>query len=126
MNVSITLDATIRRTRLEAGATVVRVDAIALWPERTGILDSRERNHARSPLSLLLAQTCVNEEQIKKTKIKRAAKLFFAEQLFPVFHKADHHHDRRARQADEKQNFQKLHAENCHVFILAGFCLSVF
>jgi len=42
MNVSITLDATIRRTRFEAGATVVRVDAIALRPECTGVLDSRE------------------------------------------------------------------------------------
>jgi hypothetical protein len=33
MNVSITEDATISRTRLETGATVVRVDAIALGPE---------------------------------------------------------------------------------------------
>jgi hypothetical protein len=34
MNVSITEDATISRTRFERGATVVRVDAIAMMPAR--------------------------------------------------------------------------------------------
>jgi hypothetical protein len=34
MNVSITEDATMSRTRFERGATVVRVDAIALAPAR--------------------------------------------------------------------------------------------
>jgi hypothetical protein len=34
MNVSITEDATMSRTRFESGATVVRVDAIAMVPAR--------------------------------------------------------------------------------------------
>jgi hypothetical protein len=34
MNVSITEDATMSRTRLERGATIVRLDAIAMVPAR--------------------------------------------------------------------------------------------
>jgi hypothetical protein len=53
MNVSITEDATISRTRSFGGATVVRVEAIARGPARQagGVL-SIERNH-RSAVSLI-------------------------------------------------------------------------
>jgi hypothetical protein len=62
MNVSITLDATISRTRLETGATVVRVDAIALGPGYTGMWAQVSFIAARPSLSLLPERTSVNEE----------------------------------------------------------------
>jgi hypothetical protein len=49
MNVSITEDATISRTRSEVGATVVRLDAIAMVPaQEPAILGSGSVNHSPS------------------------------------------------------------------------------
>ena len=42
MNVSITEDATISRTRLDGGATVVRVDAIVRVPSPEAVFWNRE------------------------------------------------------------------------------------
>jgi hypothetical protein len=63
MNVSITEDATISRTRSEAGANVVRVDAIVILPERWPAFSGYgAENFARPAVSLLLNRSRVNEK----------------------------------------------------------------
>ena len=62
MNVSITEDATISRTRSEEGATVVRLDAIAIVPVRLPALSNyRNRNHHPPCMSLFLIHRRVNK-----------------------------------------------------------------
>ena len=62
MNVSITEDATMSRTRSEGGATVVRVDAITDLPAFSAVQLSKERNIAVRPgLSVCLNEDSVNE-----------------------------------------------------------------
>lgn len=60
MNVSITDEATMSRTRLLGGATVVLEEAIAWVPARQPVVRKRyERNHRSAP-SLILNQGHVN------------------------------------------------------------------
>ena len=62
MNVSITDDATMRRTRFEGGATIVLLDAIAWVPAEQPAFWSRERAiFARPAVSVCPNQFGVNE-----------------------------------------------------------------
>ena len=62
MNVSITEDATMSRTRLDGGATVVRVDAIVRVPSLEPVLWNRESSTAARPaLSLFPNESSVNQ-----------------------------------------------------------------
>ena len=93
MNVSITEDATMSRTRLDGGATVVRVDAIVRLPSReTGALDSRERIR-RPPCAEFMSK--LKQCQSSWTGLSRTQKhpaLVLSEQLFAIFNEADEHH----------------------------------
>jgi hypothetical protein len=53
MNVSITEDATISRTRSLGGGTIVRVEAIAKVPARLPVLQKTEKRNHRSAFSLI-------------------------------------------------------------------------
>ena len=62
MNVSITEDATMRRTRSEGGATVVRVDAIVCVPAKFGGYISPESLFVRGPS----VSVCLNEGGVNR------------------------------------------------------------
>jgi hypothetical protein len=63
MNVSITEDATIRRTRLEGGATVVRVDAIVIVPVFDTAFSDRGKSNYPPPCGESISES--NESQRK-------------------------------------------------------------
>jgi hypothetical protein len=62
MNVSITEDATMSRTRSDGGATVVRVDAITDAPALLPLRSKKGHFLVRPWLSLVLVYTSVNKE----------------------------------------------------------------
>jgi hypothetical protein len=57
MNVSITEDATISRTRSEGGANVVRVDAIVIVPERWPAFSGYEGGKTCPPCGESIAES---------------------------------------------------------------------
>jgi hypothetical protein len=116
MNVSITEDATISRTRLEGGATVVREDPIAI--------NAGENPAAYHPLggpyfterpamSLFLKRWSVNKIDFWKSHLSKAA-LFPAEEFFRIFEKTDQDYHRRPRHSGEEEYLEKADKEDRH------------
>ena len=91
MNVSITEDATMSRTRLDGGATVVRVDAIVRVPslEGTDALELGGPTTARPALSLCPDESSVNQNGQALSRGQKQPALILSEQLFTVFNEAD-------------------------------------
>jgi hypothetical protein len=113
MKVSITEDATMRRTRFEGGATVVLEDAITKLPAR------RPADYCpvsgffvRPALSLLLKWPGVNQNGEPQLNPKEKRLLVLAEEFLGVLDKADQNHDSRPRQTNEKHDFQHAHCDD--------------
>lgn len=109
MNVSITEDATMRRTRSEGGATVVLLDAITKLP---GLCPA-----ACFPwveISALLALPCGESsaelswsqcEFLAVILSHKRKELILSKELLAVLHKADKDNNSRADQTQKKHSF---------------------
>ena len=108
---SITDDATIRRTRLDGGATVV-LGAIVWLPslKKTVNLDSRRPYH-RPPFAEFMVEFahCQSRSSAIRNVPEKSIFLVLAEQLFTVFDKADDHHHGRTNKADEEHHLEDFH-----------------
>jgi hypothetical protein len=123
MKVSITEDATISRTRLEGGATVVREDPIAKVPAKmpAAYHPGGQKTIERPAMSLFANSRGVNRKPAE-AEADQGIGLVFADEFLEVFEKADQNHDRGACQADEEQYFQQAHEENGESHTMIIFC----
>jgi hypothetical protein len=115
MNVSITEDATISRTRSEGGATVVRVDAIVpvlALDSSLGLLERKDRHALRQFYFPSEAESMRRSGRCRRRPIRAGLRRFvFAEELFAVFDKAEKDDHGGACEADEEHYFQNVHCE---------------
>src|SRR5450631_628167 len=98
MNVSITEDATISRTRSEGGATVVREDAIRMCRRENSAVQYPESEIAVRP-GLSVCLNCISVNGIKNFAILgpiQSLRLLITEELFAIFVEADQDNDRRS------------------------------
>lgn len=103
------------RTRLDAGATVVRVDAIswvsaqepAFWI-RKGVITVRPAE------SLCPICSGVNQIGNRFNHARKQCALFLSKQLFTILNKADEHHYGGPQEANEKHHFKQSHCINRH------------
>jgi hypothetical protein len=113
MNVSITEDATMSRTRSEGGATVVLKDAIRRVPARQPVVQISMSDIAVRPrLSVWPKCVAVNENQGFVAVSVSDAPLFVTEQFLCVLEEADEYDDSRPQQAYEEHPFEQSNREN--------------
>ena len=125
MKVSITDDATISRTRLEGGATVVRLDAILRVSARLPAFWSQGEQKSLPPSLSLLLNRCLVNRIVKCRYLRReTTNSVGPEQFLGVFNKADEDHYRRSGEAEEEHdlkyphgNDSNLHKLNCSLFL---------
>ena len=124
MNVSITEDATISRTRSEGGATVVRVDAIVRVSSLKPVLwNGKGRTAACPALSLCPIQSSVKPNRQGKSSTGFELVLVLSEQLFAVMNKTDEHNHGRPCETEEKHRNKRAYRKGGqnHASIVACF-----
>jgi hypothetical protein len=117
MKVSITEDATIRRTRSEGGATIVRLDAIAIVPARRPAVSRYGSENHDTPRDEYISESSASQWKIADVMQAGSSSAPFrrfvpAYKFLAIFEETDENDHGRSRKADKKHDFQQAHGKH--------------